>query len=174
MGKPHAEALRRWSCNLLEGLCCTWDEQKTDKRTQWFYFFFSPLACMNVWKYFVRLFHFASVYNYCLFAWFFSTDEEKEEPNTGKLGSSKCPVVCAAVGLRRLLTGLVVGTCLALHCLFNVDLNKKELLLGWLLEPSVISEWILVSSVYAEELHDLVNICNDFILIFTSYFYFKI
>lgn len=31
-----------------------------------------------------------------------------------------------------------------------------------------------MSSVYAEELHDLVNICNDFILIFTSYFYFKI
>lgn len=31
-----------------------------------FIFFFSPSACMNVWKYFVRLFHFASVYNYCL------------------------------------------------------------------------------------------------------------
>lgn len=83
---------------------------------------------MNVWKYFVRLFHFASTHNYCLHD--SSTDEEKEEPNTGKLGSSKCPVICAAVGLRRLLTGLVVGICLALRCLFNVDLNKKELLLG--------------------------------------------
>lgn len=30
------------------------------------FFFFPPSACMNVWKYFVRLFHFASVYNYCL------------------------------------------------------------------------------------------------------------